>query len=292
MATYLNTLFFRNAGGYGWSESYFTSLANIDLALRELIGDVPFRRGILAKGNFLEEARVSDVTIFRDSLVQTFSEAEGVGLYGAGAAFPAPGNEQAWDRLLCRVEAGSNFRRSYDLGGVPRGVISQTGVYLGPAEWLGPFGLWVGSHVGGVGVMLIGSNLAASESWPILGSSSPITNPRVLTIVISAAAQTQMALAQGDFVRIGRSHGLSNYKGLWVVDTVTPGTAPATHNVTFYARRYLVGYPVVNNQMGWVYKIAATLYKEVTQIRPRRGARRKTGRPFDAPAGIQRNPVN
>lgn len=129
MATFKINLFF-SLGKAGWSETWYTRRANIDVALRDARGLAQARAALLASDVNFDSVRVSDEAIFGDSDVipnPTSTRFNG-----------STPSDEPYNAALCRIQATSVYRRQLYLRGVPVGVAKPNS----PADNLRR-GLWL-----------------------------------------------------------------------------------------------------------------------------------------------------
>lgn len=109
MPTYKTTWIF-NQSRYGWTESWYFDQPNPEYAL-EIAKKLAIKRtDLLANNVLLEYIRISDIDVLSDSLVF------GIQKWGTR---DQPRGDTPWNAIYCRVEAGSAYRRQMWLRGIP-----------------------------------------------------------------------------------------------------------------------------------------------------------------------------
>jgi hypothetical protein len=272
----------------GDSELFYLTGPNSIEAARTLLNEyIPLRTGILAQGYTIAFGNVSDPEVFRDSLLQNqFSGAQLDGRYGGNAA-EAPNNDPIYQRLLIRIEASELYRRSFELLGVPTGILDQYGNYLAPRPWLAPFNAWKTFMLTNGALIAKGRLNSAEPVLPIITLANGATDPRVLIVTV-AGDQTASYVA-GKLARVSRCTYSLNVDGNWLVDS---STLQGTNTVITLRRRR---YPAVftsGTKLGVITRLIQPVggvppSHNFTDIIPQRGVRRKSGRPFPSAHGRQ-----
>lgn len=110
MAVYKCTLIF-NQDRNGWTETYYTIAATFAQATSYLDTMVAYRQTMLGKGSALEAYRLSDENVIGDALLRPIPWTDADGKAGV--------TDTPWNSALIRLEAGSLYRRSLFLRGLP-----------------------------------------------------------------------------------------------------------------------------------------------------------------------------
>lgn len=106
MADFQGTFFFRDTGrSFGWTESYYLTSTNHNTAATTLGLLATDRLAFMDPGNYLDQIRVSDINIERDSVLVLSSPRPGTATIAAGVKGTDP-----WTALMFRVESGFAYR--------------------------------------------------------------------------------------------------------------------------------------------------------------------------------------
>lgn len=122
--------FYHDKIGKGWSETFYNSNTNYNTVKALAINLSTPLLNVRGTGVFLDEARVSDDSKKRDSLVYTPSLADSQ----TQNAFFLEG-DFAEVALLCRLEATETNRRSLYLSGIPDVMTLDNGVFKPTPTW-------------------------------------------------------------------------------------------------------------------------------------------------------------
>lgn len=277
-----------NAGG-GGSEQFFRSYPD-DVGETAIKDDMAryanIRLNAMSALYSIQEMRASDVTIFRDSILM--DALSGDQLKGKIAGDEGgPDAEEIFTRLLVRLEATNRHRRSFELMGIPGGVLSAQRRYLNPASWRRRFAALKDYWIVQTYIKLRGATSGLPATDQILTYRGSNTDP--LYLAFTLAGDRTADYTPNTPIRISRARFTLNVDGNWTVhdsfvDTVTTNTV-----VELRTRRYP---PIwnVNSKLGRVAVIHGNQvgdYLGVTNAIPERGVRRKSGRPFGEERGRQ-----
>lgn len=264
-STFRSTWFF-GQGNYGWSETWFHSKDNHQQVLSVVENVRPYRKQILVAGANLRAVRISDDSIFRDSLLKPYSakDQEGQDVVG-DADFP-------FVSVLCRAESSALLRRQLWLRGIPDPLTISVGAQPNIDHWLGgPFDTWANQVMANEFALkvLIRPPIAlngAVVNVILGGPSSVVTNAVNLPLT-------------GDKVRIKGLVGVTGMTGIFQVGTVNLTTKTFELIGAFGTGTYRGGGT-------WVRQEFTTA--PITALKAVRIASRRTGRPFDSPRGRRR----
>jgi hypothetical protein len=128
------TLFFQNAGSYGWTESYYLQGADYTTCVAQLVDIATARRGILQLDLNITHATVSNIYVRGDSFPAT-------GAIGVGT-WPTSAQYMPLDYAIqVNWTAGVYTRNKTFLRGFP--LEQQTdGAYVPTSPFITAFGLW------------------------------------------------------------------------------------------------------------------------------------------------------
>lgn len=272
--------FFTDSHEIGWSENYYVSATTIAAALASETVVAGFRLALLAPGNHLDELRVSDVTVFRDSLVQSYAGPAGNGQFPTAAS---GSNPPVWNRLLLRIEAGSVARRSLEMGGIPAAITDQFGAYTPTATWTKRFNQWVVVMLETPAVELrVRKGMVAIP----IQSFVPAANPLYVNLTFNETdVPGGFTLpVKGDTVRLSKMRYTANLNGNWIVYS-PPVLATGVYTMSVTGRRLPALVGSLSQPGVWRLIKPSVPFLAITSIQPRRGVARKTGRPFDSPHG-------
>jgi len=282
--TALADFVFSDQHGGGWTENFYLTASTISTALQNLSTTAFLRRKMLAQGYHLDEVRVSDVAVFRDSLVKAYAGPPGDGLFPLGTV-PVDGNEQVFDRLLLRIEGTSLTRRTMELGGIPRGVFDQNRRYTPTPAWTAAFNAWVQNMLDPSGPVLIrrANRLATTN---VLGLTPSTGTGIAMTVIVPNTWAAGPSII-GKQVRLSKFRGTAKINGLWTVfNQLTDTPLPGQTTLYLQAKR---SRPLLDavSILGQISTVASGTYIAITNIIPLRGVRRSTGRPLDSLRGRQ-----
>lgn len=273
MADYKFT-YILNSQRAGWSESWYHQNEDLGSAIDKAVNFGRKRIGLLGQGSVLEAVRVSDVAVPGDAHIHKFTDQEtkeNSVAYGELTDTP-------WNAILCRVECGKDYRRSFHLRGVPDNAIEfnqtrQTWV-AGREDFAKAFqSFMLSAKANGIAIR-------ATSKEP---AQAPLLNvnlvERFSLIEIKLTCAANHGLLQGDFVRVRnlRFGGVKvpSRSRVYIVPApntfhlqvkVPDGTDPLQpEKVT--ARKEVIRYPVI------------------TSLIIDRAAKKSTGRAFFSPVG-------
>lgn len=274
MANFQMTFIF-NAQRQGWSELFYVAKDSHGEAVATATAVGAKRKALLGSGTTLEAIRVSDVDLFNDSLVDFFL---GLTPDPSTALLVRDNPSNAW---LVRAQAGTQYRRSVWLRGLPDAWISFT-----PATFLpvidpllqANFNAWA-TKVVAEGLRM--RALDKSGSTPEKGITELALDVPTGTIIVTAPNHGYVAL---DRVRIRKATGTNakQVNSLWTVFATTLNTFtihPATGKI-FLGPIMYAGGGVVRKQ--------TFIYPQLTALGLIRPAKKDTGRAFFVPRGRRR----
>lgn len=265
-------------GVSGWTETHYrTGSGTInDTLLNETSNmNLTLRLMLLHRSYALQEVRVSDTEILRDSLIQAYGPAEGVGSYdfshGSGFAPPMP----PWVRLLIRCESGSLVRRSYEIGGIATSVLTPTYAYnSADPTWAANWPNFAAAHLTGgecpwaIRKVTFGTPLTPATYQPIATILPGVTGREL--ILTFTGPGFGAAPPPGTIIKVSGVTGADHCNHLWTVAQATQTlirTRPGRHTI--------FGIPA-----NGAAAIGAITFPILTRMGPLRGSKRNTGRPF------------
>lgn len=266
MAQIRATFFMRNQRGYGWSETLFSTRANLVEVMADAILLFPKRVNCNGNDVNLYWIRVSDDEIKRDSLV-----------------YPVPeGNQQSKNRDLgdsedantcldVQLKAGLLHRRFIYMRGIPDNCITVGGAFTPTPAFTPNFGIWGAALTAGPWGLKYLNTVNAQVN--IAGMVQDGTTGFVT--VTTAAAH---GLVAGDYVNVTGIQGATRARGVHRVLSAPTAT-------TFTYKIKLIMQPYV--AFGQTRKVATTV-ESFNFAQPLRVSRRDTGAPFDRPRGRRR----
>ena len=267
---YVVNLFFEQ-GKAGWSETWYTRQNNIAAAYTDATNLAKARAQLLGQTTQLVEARVSDVTVFRDSEVS-------IQQLPAGFFTPKTISDNPFSALLLRLEAGAQYRRQLYLRGLPLGVSSTATSPVPPivgffnAALNVFFNYVLGASKASTGLAVrVQSKDPPNQLWPIqaitpVATGYLLTFPGPLTFPNPPVGATMQVYNIREFPALA---------GKFLVTAVAP------LQVTIMAP----------NPQAFVYKgkssarIVGVAFNQITNIFAERIVTRHVGRPFDTPVG-------
>src|SRR6266536_27383 len=264
--------FFEDIGNSGWTETFYFTDTDITVARDRAETKYVTQRLSLLTGSYsLRELRVSDVAILRDSLVKSYTFAQGLGNYPAVAGAR---DEQPWDALLVRIEAGALNRRSLLMRGLPGGLVDPVGVYTPSALWSRRFAAFRASCLAAPPFQI-----RTQTSGPGFRADNINIGPGGWTISLNFLAGPPPSFVAGRIVRISGVKGAAFINGLWKIYQVI-GNAVLMEQ----KRRPAVGNVLITGSA----KLITIGFSNFTNLIPERGVKKSTGRPFDEPRGRRR----
>lgn len=265
------TFFFQGEGGFGWTETWY--LVGNDLTAvfdRSTATNAASyfnrRRQILNQDSWISAIRVSDEAVLRDSRVMIVSKTNGKGL--ADKTF---GNEQAYDALQIRLEAGDRRRRSLLMRGLPRNVVSGDGTYAPDADWTAAFPRWVTALKD-----VLQANVRTTTPGAALFPTAITAGAGLQNLILTFAAPFPVSIVPNSIIKVTGMGGASNLNGLWKVATVSGLVA-----TTFPKKRPIFGTPSPDGNV----KVITINYEPISNAQGQRGSKRSTGRPSNALRG-------
>lgn len=273
MPFYKADYFFNAQHVPGWTETFYLSAGDtasaLLLATRGINDYIGKRRAILHAAYNLQEIRVSDVAVNRDSLVTLLTAAEGQGLFGDKAtAF-----EQAWDGMLLRGESGALTRRGVHIRGIPAGQVDTIGTLTLNGPWINVLTTWrIALTQGNIGFLI-------RKQTP-----TPVAQPITCTILgdnrsirLAWAVARPVGVTEGTFMNVKKVQDANNVNGRWRVQYVDATTA------TMFPKRTKM-YGNASTGIAAVETVAIT-YVPFTNVIPVRGVKLNTGKSSDAQRG-------
>jgi hypothetical protein len=286
MPNFNATYFFEGIqGGSGWTETFYFVDADISTALTDARAYVRPRLNILTADFALTEVRVSDLSVLRDSLVQSYPLASAV---GALAGAPPPGDwgaadtlQPAWNGLLIRLEGTSLHRRSLILRGIPGGITDSGGHYTPTPGWNTAFLAWKNFllRAPAFSLRLVQRGL---QIFPTAVAIDP--DARSLTLTLAGLAPA--GWIPGANVICTRFQGASPVNGTWNISGVIPLVGPPATTTVLLRPKLRKIYGTALNTGIW--QVLTYPLQAITNVIPERGVKKATGRPFDLPRGRAR----
>lgn len=263
------TYFFKptTTGEQGWTESWYVPQNDLASALSVASAYIQQRTKVLMTAWYIEQVRVSDISILGDSLLASYYPANSKGTLSLGT--PAPANTC----LLVRIECGALRRRVLELRGIPQAILDEDNVYTPVATFTTAFNAWATFLKSLSSGLRVRSRTRGNRSP---ASITPLaTDPRALSITPDTIPPGMVA---GNTIQVaGVPQNVAyGYNGNWIVDKV----GPVTINTRPKRKKYLLGLAT-----GAVIYSLTDDYLRPSDVIPERGSTRKTGRPFDVPHG-------
>lgn len=259
------TFFFKNDNGAGWSETFYVAAATIEAALVAGERLATVRRPLLAQGNELLQIRASLDDPLRDSRVSTST----AGAPGAGERDTLGATANL--ALLCRIEAGSQFRRQLYLRGVPDDTSVNNGRLFAAAGYLTVFNRFKAEVIGGGwGIRALQNNPALRVPIAVMAQS-----PTGLVTITTTDAHGVTARFASIVIRGGV--GGKRARGRWRAFVTGP------LSMAFYSTRILDSY-----FGGATLQVIDYDLQDIDTLILLRVGKRAAGRPFDVPHGRRR----
>lgn len=281
------TYFFKGTQSIGWTETWFDSAGSVAAALAKADTQLrPARLGVLASSFALRQIRASDESVLRDSLIKSYTQAQGVGLANPGVNDPndwGPGPESFAPQtaLLVRMEAGALNRRMFLLRGVPLGPFGADLVYNPSAIWIGLFNAFANAFTGANG-----HQLRIQTAGPVQVPTNISVGGGGVLVTITLPGNAPAGWNANATIKLSKFVGAAFINGNWrISQTSQPGGAGTPTTITFYPKnRQVYGTPV---NTGFAQLISPS-FANFTAAIPLRGAKKNTGRPFDLLRGRAR----
>lgn len=258
----------------GWSETWYLDRSAAGSALEAMKNIMPLRVALLggvglgASDPRLEEIRVSNIAVDRDSLVYAVPPGDQFNSALLGVA------DNPNLCLLVRLEAGALYRRSWSLRGFPDSLITNNGIYVADAAWQPRFDAFITA----VRNRLLGM-VAWDRAAPIVAISAIGPPDPVVKNLVTITTAAPHGLIVGDRFKIISAPGTSNLRGTWTVFSLGLGNI-----FTFFSRKEYGGAYIGGGRL--TKKTPAFFNFDNAEIE--RASHRITGRPFDLSVGRRR----
>lgn len=265
------TYFFQADGGFGWTETWYlvgndltavfdrASATNVNSYFNR-------RRQLLNNNSWISAIRVSDEAVLRDSRVMIVAKANGLGL-----TTKLDGNEQSYDALQIRIEAGDRRRRSLLMRGLPRAVVQGDGTYLPDPDWVAAFPRWVTALRD-----VLQANVRTTTPGEALFPTALVAGAGLQNLLITFAAPLPGTLVANAVIKVSGMNGASNLNGLWKIASVAGLIVK-----TFPKKRPIFGTPSPDGNV----KVITVSYEPISNAQGQKGSKRSTGRPSNALRG-------
>lgn len=281
---FVATYFFEQAEGLsaGWSESFYMSATSLADALGKVntTARINRRLNLLSSEYKLTLIRVSDIEVRGDSVVRNFGGTEGLGNLGPQVAAAVDTSEEPWDGLLVRLEAGGLRRRSFILRGLPIGVTTRNYEYNLVDPFQTNFVRWREDLVlavpFGLRTVAVGVDVLPPPTSVALSATR-------MGLVLQYPVGAIPGLITNDArIRLSNAPRGLGINGDWRVQF----RLETLGQVVLFDKRFVI--PCVPTSLVFVKLLGATTIIPITNALARRGASRKTGRPFGSLVGRRR----
>lgn len=261
------TFFFKDSGGYGWTETIHNAGADLTTVLPRALSLATTRRNMLGSTARLTFIRVSDDEVKRDSRVIQIPTGDQTARLGPDAS-----SDIANTALVVRMETASPVkRRTLSMRGIPDGTVSNAGQYTPDGNFSNTFMLW--------------ESKLKTDGWSIR-SRDGLQPPHNILTAVQAPTTGVVTITTGDDhdLELGKpllitgSRGAPQINGTWI-----PFAIPSL--TTFQIKiTQLMG---IYDGGGIVKKLGFVL-NAITSAQVMRVSHRIAGRPFDSPVGRRR----
>ena len=257
------TFFFKDSGGYGWSETIHSTKPDLTACLAAASSLAAFRISCLGGTSYLPFVRVSDDEVKRDSLIFKVPPGDMFNTSAAGTS-----SDIANTSLTVRLSSTPLRRRTLYMRGIPDDVVKNSGLYTPSQNFQGAFDQWF--------IQL------KTDAWAIRGKSG-VALPHTIGLIAQNGTSGDIAvttldphgLAQNDTIVIRGVKGATALNGTWRVFHVTDTT-----NFTLKSQSILK----IWTGQGTVTKQAMDLLN-ITDGEIMGVSHRIAGRPFDSHRG-------
>jgi hypothetical protein len=274
------TMFFKQ-GEFGWSETHWHQNINITTGAlyTASLGLANARAALLDSQSTLNEVRVSQDTVFRDSLVETFIPPLSGAGFGGGGAFGL----QPFDVLSLRAEGTSQYRKIIYLGGIESSFWSNPFVGISDPGWLAYFNIYKAELLANWGFKAQVSpdktmiNIPPPTGYDITAVDPGLPNVYTITHPGPGFATHQKVRIRGVRMLNPRTPRVA---GNYVAQVTTATT-------TIISQNHPPGqqYDPASDGFIWAETVDVIPYTDVIQDN---FTHRKRGRPFDEPRGRSR----
>ena len=267
MALIRATFFFKDAGGYGWTETVHNSGADLATVLTRANALARLRRNLLGSSSRLCFIRVSDDEVKRDSRVVNLPFADQT-VRNAGIDT----SDIANTCLVVRMETDSPVkRRTLSLRGFPDGTCSASGAYTPDAAFDQAFQRW--------------SRDLLKDGWSIRSRDGTQPNHSIVSVtqvpatgVVTVTTLDAHLFELGKAILITGAKGCPQINGTWIPSSIPSGTT-----FTIQLSQIIAAYTGNGIAKKLGYTLAAITSAEVMRV-----SHRIAGRPFDSPVGRRR----
>lgn len=258
------TFFFKSSSGYGWSETLFSNVVDLTTVMARAQTLLPLRVSLNGSDCQLAFIRVSDDSIFRDSLIFSVPRDSRIGKNPDFGECDIPNT-----CFNVSLRAGALYRRELAMRGIPDNMVTKGGEFDPSAQWRANFTAWVGGLIAGAwGIRAIDNTVAAVG---IAGLLQDPNAPYSIGIITGNAHN----LAINDEINITKLRGARQVRGRHRVFSITSPTGFSLHT------RVLID-PYTGG--GLVRKVSFNVFP-ITSGQVMRVSHREAGRPFDSPTG-------
>ena len=257
------TFFFKDDGGFGWSETIHSSKATLASVETSAIALASRRIACMGNSSHLVFLRISDDLVRRDSLIDKISPGSTTNPNPA-----AGGSDSANLCLLIALKSGSMVRRSLYMRGIPDNCVTDSGQFTPSGPFTNAFNSW--------------SQMILADGWAIR-SRDPLAPTAVIvgltqapgTGLITVTTLLPHGFQPNDSVSITQVKGATTANGSWSIFSV-----PSTTTFTFGSFQLLPPW-----QGGGLARKGAFTINQIDTVQANRVSHRISGRPFDAPRG-------
>jgi hypothetical protein len=240
------------------------------------------RKAILAAGWRITRARVSIFPNARTATRSSFTPQDGRGTASNNLLNAGP-SEEPYDALTINVGSVSGRSRVLSLRGIANDVISPGSIYLAPAGFTVPFGLWAGNLIQNFSIRVSDTPVMRQIQNVYISTVNGVPATRVNPAIVVLAADT---LGLDLPVRVSGVIGMSGINGVWTTGHASYDIVVGGVNMRAYILNQKRGRSVLGtyDSGGKAWVLSYTL-SAINAVAPGYGTSRKTGSFSTRPRG-------